>query len=289
MSNIYLIENPFLIHMWVVKASGETENFDINKIKRTCLKSGVSKTMANKIAREVQKKSYNGISTKEILQLTLKILEKHKPFIAARYDLKGSLFRLGPAGFAFERLIAEILKENGFKIKVDSLIKGFCVLHEIDVIATLKNRNYMIECKYHNMPGIYTGLREALYTYARFLDLKNGEREGLCQKFEQPWLICNTRFSEDAVQYSKCVGLNLVGWDYPKKSGLRDLMEKKKLYPITMIRNLDRYSQEKLASSGLVLIKDLTKISIKDLNKITKIPVKKLKMLVKEAERITYG
>ena len=275
--------------MWVVKASGETEEFDLNKIKRTCLKSGASRSLANKIAKEVEKKSYNGISTKEILETTLRLLEKRKPFIAARYDLKGSLFRLGPAGFAFERLIAEILKENGFKTKVDSMIRGFCVPQEIDIIATMKNRSYMIECKYHNLPGIYTGLREALYTYARFLDLKNGARKGLCHDFEQPWLICNTRFSEDAVQYSKCVGLNLVGWDYPRKNGLRDLMEKNKLYPITMIRKLDRFSQEKLALAGLVLIRDLTEMSIKELNKITKISVKKLKTLVNEAEMITHG
>lgn len=275
--------------MWVVKASGETEKFSLNKIKRTCLKSGASRNLASKIAKEVESKAYSGISTKEILQMTLKLLGKHKPFIAARYDLKGSLFRMGPAGFAFERLIAEILKDNGFKTKLDTITKGFCVDHEIDIIATMKSRNYMIECKYHNLPGIYTGLREALYTYARFMDLKNGAKKGLCRKFEQPWLICNTRFSEDAVKYSKCAGLNLVGWDYPKKKGLRDLMEKNKLYPITMIRKLDRFSQEKLSMAGFVLIKDLTELSIKELHKITKIPVKRLKALVNEAERITNG
>ncbi|MFH1473634.1 MAG: ATP cone domain-containing protein [Candidatus Aenigmatarchaeota archaeon] len=275
--------------MWIVKASGETEKFDIRKIKRTCLKSGTSRNLANKIANEVKKKTYSGMSTRQILQMTLKLLGKQKPFIAARYDLKGSLFRLGPAGFAFERFIAEILKDNGFKTKLDTMNKGFCVDHEIDIIATLKNRNYMIECKYHNLPGIYTGLREALYTYARFLDLKSGSKKGLCKDFDQPWLICNTRFSEDAVKYSKCAGLNLVGWDYPKKKGLKDLMEKNKLYPITMIRNLDKFSQEKLSIAGLVLIKDLTELSIKELHKITKIPVKKLKTLVNEAERITYG
>jgi Holliday junction resolvase len=275
--------------MWVVKASGETENFDINKIKRTCLKSGASQSLANKIAKEVKEKSYNGISTRDILQMTLKLLGKHKPFVAARYDLKGSLFRLGPAGFAFERFIAEILKDNGFKVKLDTILNGFCVQHEIDIIATMKKRNYMIECKYHNLPGIYTGLREVLYTYARFLDLKSGAKEGMCCDFDQPWLVCNTRFSEDAVQYSKCVGLNIVGWDYPRHSGLRDLMERNKLYPITMIRKLDRFSQEKLAASGLVLIKDLTEISIKELHKMTKIPVKKLKTIINEAERITNG
>lgn len=275
--------------MWVIKASGETEEFDLNKIKRTCLKAGASKTLANKIAREVEKRSYDGISTKEILHITLNLLGKQKPFIAARYDLKGAIFRLGPAGFAFEHLVAEILKEHGFKTKVDSMINGFCVEHEIDIIATKKTKSYMIECKYHNLPGIYTGLREALYTYARFLDLKNGSKEGLCQKFEQPWLVCNTRFSESTIEYSKCIGLKLIGWDYPKIKSLREMIEKKRLYPITMLRKLDKESQEKLATAGLVLIKDLIEISIKELNKITKIPVKKLRILVNETKGIYHG
>ena len=273
--------------MWVVKASGETENFDINKIKRTCLKAGATQSLANKIAKEVEKKSHDGISTREILRMTLKLLEKQKPFIAARYDLKGAIFRLGPAGFAFEHLVSEILSEYGYKTKTHSMIRGFCVEHEIDVIAE-KDKTYMIECKYHNLPGIYTGLREALYTYARFLDLVKGSKNKCCQNFDQPWLVCNTRFSADAIQYSECAGLKLLGWNYPENN-LREMIEKKKLYPITMLRKLDRESQEKLAGSGLVLIKDLTEISIKDLNKITKIPVRKLKSLCEEAGKIYHG
>lgn len=269
--------------MWVVKASGETEEFDINKIKRTCFKAGATQALANQIARKVQKRSHDGISTKEILRMTLKLLEKEKPFIAARYDLKGAIFRLGPAGFAFEHLVAEILKEYGYKTKVHSMIEGFCVEHEIDVIAEDRSKRYMIECKYHNLPGIYTGLKEAMYTYARFLDLTKASN-----KFDQPWLVCNTRFSCDAVQYSECAGLKLIGWDYPKNN-LREMIEKKKLYPITMLRKLERESQEKLSLSGMVLIKDLTKLSIKELNKITKIPVRKLRVLTKEAKEIYHG
>jgi Holliday junction resolvase len=274
--------------MWVVKASGETEYFDIYKIKRTCIKAGATQALANKIAREVERKVHDGVSTREILHITLKLLEKQKPFIAARYDLKGAIFRMGPAGFAFEHLVAEILKEYGFKTKVHSMIRGFCVEHEIDVIATENGKNYMIECKYHNLPGIYTGLREAMYTYARFLDLVKGSENKCCQKFDQPWLVCNTRFSEDAIQYSECAGLRLLGWNYPEEN-LREMIEKKKLYPITMLRKLDRESQEKLADSGLVLIKDLTELSIKELNKITKIPVKRLKSLCEEAGEIYHG
>lgn len=272
--------------MWVVKASGETEKFDSNKIKRTCIKAGASEELANKIAREVERKSYDGISTKEILHITLSLLKKEKPAVAARYDLKGAIFRLGPAGFTFEHLIAEIFREYGYNTKFHSIIRGACVSHEVDVIATKNNDNYMIECKYHNIPGIYTGLREALYTYARFLDLQDGFKKGICRKFNQPWLVCNTKFSEDAIQYANCKDMRLIGWNYPENQGLEYLIEKNKLYPITMLRKLDIDSQEKLANAGIVLIKDLITINIKELSELTKITKNKLKILSDEARDI---
>jgi len=272
--------------MWVTKASGETEKFYPEKIKRTCLKAGASEELADRIAREVEKKSYDGISTREILRITLSLLKKEKPIVAARYDLKGSIFRLGPAGFTFEHLVAEIFREYGYETKVHSIIRGKCVSHEVDVIATKDNNNYMIECKYHNIPGIYTGLREALYTYARFLDLQDGFKSGLCRKFNQPWLVCNTKFSEDAIQYSNCKDMRLIGWNYPENQGLGYLIEKNKLYPITMLTRLDADSLEKLANVNLVLVKDLVRISIKELSESSKIPKNKLKILSEEARGI---
>jgi Holliday junction resolvase len=275
--------------MWVVKASGETEKFDPEKIKRTCLRAGVSEELANSIVKEVKKKSYDGISTKEILNITLKLLGKKKPHIAARYDLKGAMFRLGPAGFVFEHFIGEVLKEYGYSTRVHNILKGFCVSHEVDVIATMNNNSYMIECKYHNLPGIYTGLREVLYTYARFLDLSEGSKQGLCQKFEQAWLVCNTKFSDDTKQYASCKGMKLIGWNYPEDNGLEVLIEKKRLYPITMIRSLDANALDKLSSSNFILAIDLLRIPLKELNSITKISLKKLRNFADEAKRICYG
>jgi len=272
--------------MYVVKASGETEKFDPKKIERTCLKAGASEELADKIVKEVEKRSYNGISTKEILHIALSMLRKKKPIIASRYDLKGAIFRLGPAGFTFEHLIGEIFKEYGYSTKVHSILRGGCVSHEIDVIVTKGNDNYMIECKYHNIPGIYTGLREVLYTYARFLDLQDGYKKGFCRKFNQPWLVCNTKFSEDAIQYSNCKDMRLIGWNYPENQGLEYLIEKNKLYPITMLRDLDAESLEKLANVNLVLVKDLVRISVKELSEVTKINKNKLKILSDEAREI---
>ncbi len=275
--------------MWVVKASGETEKFNPQKIKRTCIRAGASEELADKIVREVAKKSYDGISTKEILNIALKLLNKEKPQIAARYDLKGAMFRLGPAGFVFEHFIGELLKEYGYQTKVHNILRGHCVSHEIDVIASKDGKNFMIECKYHNMLGIYTGVREALYTYARFLDLQEGSKRGLCQEFEQPWLICNTKFSEDSIQYANCIGVRLTGWSYPEDSNLKTLIEEKKLYPITMIMSLDADSLDKLASCSFILAIDLLRIPLGELSNITKISLKKLKMFADEAKKICYG
>jgi Holliday junction resolvase len=275
--------------MWVVKASGETEKFNPEKIKRTCLRAGASEELADRIVKEVTSKAYDGISTKEILNIALKLLNKEKPQIAARYDLKGAMFRLGPAGFVFEHFIGELLKEYGYQTKVHNILRGHCVSHEIDVIATKDNESFMIECKYHNVLGIYTGLREVLYTYARFLDLQEGSKQGLCQEFEQPWLICNTKFSDDNIQYANCRGVKLMGWNYPEDNSLESFIEKKRLYPITMIRSLDNDSLDKLASSNFILAIDLLRIPLKELNKITKISLKKLGSFADEAKRICYG
>ena len=65
------------------------------------------------------------------------------------------------------------------------ILRGHCVSHEIDIVASKQEKQYMIECKYHNMPGIYTCLKEVLYTYARFLDLVEGSQNKTCQKFDQ--------------------------------------------------------------------------------------------------------
>ncbi len=272
--------------MYVIKASGETEKFNVKKIERTCLRAGAPKELAKKIAKEVKRRAYDGITTREILHITLTLLRKEEPHIASRYDLKGALLRLGPAGFTFENLISEILKEYGYSIKLRSIVRGFCVSHEIDIIATKNGKNFMIECKYHNFPGVYTGLKETLYTYARFLDLKEAWKKGFCRKFEGPWLICNTKFSEDAIKYANCREIKLIGWNYPSAGNLKDLIENRKLYPITILRSLDKDSQLKLAKVGLVLALDLIRVNLKELRHITKIPLKKLKVLVKEASGI---
>ncbi|MBR9682046.1 MAG: helix-hairpin-helix domain-containing protein, partial [Candidatus Aenigmarchaeota archaeon] len=171
-------------------------------------------------------------------------------------------------------------------------VQGACVRHEIDVTAkkevraeayVKKLRTYMIELKFHHAPGIYTGLKETLYTYARFLDLKEGFKKGLCEKFDQPWLVCNTKFSGDAIKYANCKNLRLIGWAYPTGDSLETMIDSKKLYPITAIRGLDRKTAKSLIDANIILCKDLIKMKIDTLQKKTGLSKIKLEQLVKKA------
>jgi len=58
---------------------------------------------------------------------------------------------------------------------------------------------------------------------------------------------------------------------------------------VTMLRDLDTDSLEKLASANFILALDLLRIPLRELNKITKISPKKLNILADEAKKIIYS
>lgn len=286
-----------MIIMWVTKANGKIEKFDEKKIKRTCIRAGASKELAQRIVNQVRKRSYDGISTREVLQITLRLLNKEIPQLSVRYDLKGAMLRLGPGGFPFERFVAEVLREYGFITKINKIVKGASVNHELDIFAAKpikahrvikepKYKYFMIECKFHNSPGVYTGLKDVLYSYARFLDLRDAYkiRKGL--KFDQAWLVTNTKFSRDAIKYANSKNIKLLGWRYPTGNSLEEMIESKKLYPITSLRKLNRGTQGKLAQANLMLVKDLIRYDINRLMKKTGISKRVLKELIAEAEKL---
>ena len=94
--------------VWIVKASGKMEKFNVNKVKRTCRRAGASRELADRIARQVQQRVKPGMTTKEILNITLSLLRREIPDVATRYDLKGALLRLGPGGFVLLTLIQQL-------------------------------------------------------------------------------------------------------------------------------------------------------------------------------------
>ncbi|MEM5771907.1 MAG: ATP cone domain-containing protein [Candidatus Aenigmatarchaeota archaeon] len=282
--------------IYVTKASGDRELFNENKIYKTIIRSGASKELANLVLREIKSRLYDGISTREIIEIATKILEERKPEAAAKYNLKYAIMALGPAGYTFENYFAEILNEYNYKTRLRQIVSGGCVNHEIDIIAEEfpKSRiferpspiRYMIELKYHNISGIYTGLKEVLYTYARFLDLIDGWKAGKCEKFDKPWLVCNTKFSLDAIQYANCKSMKLLGWRFPAGYGLEVMIEKRNLYPITLLRNLDKETLNAFSNARFMLLKDLFKFKPEEIESKTGINKRKIIELIQEAKKI---
>ncbi|MEM0518916.1 restriction endonuclease [Aequorivita flava] len=243
----------------IKKYSGEYEAFDVNKLINSLRRSRADEDIIQDIARKVQEQIEEGMTTKKIYQLAFKMLKAKSRVSASKYKLKKALMELGPTGFPFEKLVGKLLAHEGFDTEVDVIVQGNCVQHEIDVIAQKDNNHYMIECKYHSDQGRVCNVKIPLYINSRFLDVeKKWERQkGHDTKLHKGGLYTNTRFTSDAVQYGKCVGLLLTSWDYPMDNGLKDRIDKSGLHPLTAITTLTKAEKTKLLDKGLVLCKEL--------------------------------
>lgn len=244
--------------MYVIKADGRKENFNFSKIVRTALRAGVPKSEAYEIADEVEKQAYEGITTREVLDMILEQLHDKRISYASKYDLKGALMRLGPSGFTFEKLIAEMFGILGCEVRTNVIAQGRCVSHEVDVAAKRNDESYMIECKYRNFPGAFIGIQKALYVWARFKDLEKGYEMGKCERFDVPYLITNTKFSDQSIKYASCVGLRLKGWNFPHDESISDILTKNKIYPVTVLRSVNARTLKLLADSNYMLCRDLS-------------------------------
>jgi hypothetical protein len=263
--------------MYVIKTSGQREKFNPRKLIRTCTRAGASKNLCREVVEEVKNKAYDGISTTEILRMTLSMLEK-KPEVAIKYNLKSALMVLGPSGFPFEKYISAVLQNYGYETSVGLLYQGKNVRQEVDITA-IKGKRFMVECKYHNGSGIFTDLKVAMYTYARYLDIQ--------KHFDQPWLITNTKCTSDAANYAKGVGLKITSWSFPENNSLENLIESKKLYPVTMLSSISKKERDILSKSGITLLKDLAEMDFRNL-RIPGINEKRFKKLIKEAGSICF-
>jgi len=126
---------------------------------------------------------------------------------------------------------------------------GRCITHEIDleVYSVEKSIKIMVECKYHNFAGAYTGLKESLYTHARFIDIREND-EG---KFDKEMLVSNTRISKEALRYAACIGQGALSWNYPPHNGIEKLIERTGLYPITILK-LNATELQSFARFGII-------------------------------------
>ncbi len=267
--------------VWVIKHSGEKERFDTKKVRYALIRSGASDELAKKIADQVKEEIYDGIPTSSVYKLAYEHLNTHDITSAHRFGLKLALMRLGPTGYPFEKYIARILSEHGFSTQTNLILAGCNVDHEIDVVAQKGDQTYMVECKYHNQFGFASGLKEAMYTYARFLDLVEAGND-----FTHPWLITNTKVTLDAIAYGEGKGMKLTAWGYPERQNLQRLVEGEAMYPVTILKRVADDIKDRLINNGFITIKDLMETSPTILAKACNISPKKARKLQAELTEI---
>jgi hypothetical protein len=242
----------------VIKSSGKRVKFSLSKLRSSLKRSGANKETIDSIIDKVRDELYQGISTKEIYNRAYALLKKKKSYLASKYKLKKAIYELGPTGFPFERFIKEILRYSGYDTVVGEVLNGKCVSHEVDVIANKNNETTIIECKFHGEQGLNCNVKVPLYINSRFLDIKSSwEANGNSTALNSCWVVTNTRFSEDAVQYGRCSGLYLLSWDYPNNESLRDRIDRLGLYPITVSTLLTKREKQFLLSRNIVLCRQL--------------------------------
>ncbi|OHA93287.1 MAG: hypothetical protein A3E02_00410 [Candidatus Zambryskibacteria bacterium RIFCSPHIGHO2_12_FULL_38_34] len=242
---------------YIIKATGEREIFDPQKLHNSLTKAGAKKSVVDKIISHIEKELIDNITTKEIYTHAFELLKKEdEPKVTARYSLRNAIVDLGPSGFPFEQFVAEIFRAKGFETVTDFMAKGKCAEHEVDIVAWNENKLTMVEAKFHNEFGIKSDLKVALYIKARWEDLSETIFSfGKERKLDEGWLITNTKFSESAIKYAMCKNMKLVGWNYPEDGSLQDLIEETHLHPITCLVSINPSDEKLLMEAGIVLCK----------------------------------
>jgi Holliday junction resolvase-like predicted endonuclease len=270
----------------VTKYSGNTQTYDESKLRKSLKNAGASEPVIDEIVNRVRNFIYEGISTQKIYKEAFKYLQTISERSAGRYRLKEALFELGPTGYPFEKFIAELLNRLGYETEVGVTVLGDCVTHEIDVIAQNDDAYLFVECKFHNRNENRCNIKVPLYVQSRFQDLKRNwsDQPGNNDKIHKGWVVTNTRFTYDAEEYGNCVGLKLLSWDFPRKKGIKVLVEYLNLYPVTCLSSLTREEKNRLLSHDIIFCRQIC--DDKKLLETAGINPRQINRIAREAEEI---
>lgn len=245
----------------VLKRNGQREIFSEEKFTQGLQRAGFESNEIEAALIEVKKHLYDGIPTDDIYKKAHEILRNSEnPLPVVRYSLKRSVLELGPTGFPFEKFVARIFEEKGYKTQTGVMLKGHCIDHEIDVLAYKDDELILMETKFHNEPSLKSDTKVALYVKARYEDLQGMEFDidGKKMKMTKALLITNTAFTENSINYVECHRVyDLISWTYPRHGNLLDLIEEVEAHPITCIPTLSSKEKERLIENGYIYCKDV--------------------------------
>jgi hypothetical protein len=242
--------------VYVIKHNGERELFSADKVLRSMKRVGLDESVQPKVLEHIKQRLHPEIETAEIFAHIREYLNDHNEQKASiKFNLKQAIFDLGPTGFPFERYMQRIFQEMGYKSDVNLILQGGCVTHEIDVMVEKEGKKEIIEAKFHNQQGVKTDVQVLLYTFARFLDVKE------TNPVQGVWVVTNTKLTIDASNYARCKGVKVIGWNYPETNNLQDFVEKPQLYPITILTTLSKDEKQSLLAGNIILCSDFLQTS----------------------------
>lgn len=242
--------------IYVIKHNGERELFSEEKVLNSMKRVGLDPSIQPKVLEHIQQRLHPEIETSEIFAHIREFLHKNNQQKALiKFNLKQAIFDLGPTGFPFERYMQRVFQEMDYVSDVNLILQGGCVTHEIDVFLQKEGKKEIVEAKFHNQQGVKTDVQVLLYTYARFLDVKEANPD-----ITSVWVVTNTKLTIDAANYARCKGVKVIGWNYPESSSLQAYVEKPQLYPITILSTLTKEEKQSLIAGNIILCTDVLKI-----------------------------
>jgi hypothetical protein len=272
----------------VIKSDGNTETIDPEKIINSLVRSGCTRKQAEKAFEHIKDNILDGTTTEEIHNMAHEFLESMEHKLAIKYSLKKAIMGLGPQGFVFERYVAKMLSNYGYEAEVGRIMKGYCIDHEVDIVAKKDDLVFLLECKYHNHRGTYSDVKTALYVHARFTDIEKAyKKQPGEQDHYRGWLVTNTKATKDAIKYASCVKLKVLAWQYPEEKNLQYYIENKRLYPISIIPSIKKRQREMLFDSDIILIQELIAMDADEIMRILSIDRKTTLKMLDEVELLT--
>ena len=272
--------------MYVTKADGTRQPFNKAKIVGTCVRMGASRRVAAKVAETVEARVYDGIETNKILRIIRQQLGKYVPSVRFHIDLRRALSLIRPKP-DFERFIRILLREHDYEVSPNQIIRGKCVEHEIDAVARKDGKTFLVEVKHHSNHHTPAGLDVVRIARAVLEDAVEGFEAGLNGlKIDGIIIVCNTKLSKHAREYAECRGILYISWKLPVDNSLRMMIENKKLYPLTFLKNLNMGTRRKLELAGTLLVKELVEEQPLELSKRTGISIDTLRQMRHDAREI---
>ena len=268
----------------VIKADGSRQLFDKAKVAQTCLRMGADSYTAYEVAERVERRVYDGMPTRVVLQLIFTYLRRYRPAVSHVFDLRRGISIMEPKP-EFEAFIRILLTHNGFEVTPNRVLNGRCSEHEVDGIAKKDGVTYFVEVKHHYSYHALTGLDESRIAWAVLEDVRDAFTAGLADvKIDRAMIVTNTRYSDHAIRYGACKEIMQVGWSSPQYIGINDMVKQGKLYPLSCLRGLRVEDRLRLVNAGFLLIKQLLDVQASTIAEKTGLPQEAVLSILEKAQ-----